>query len=110
MPDEATCARFAQLGVKMEPAALAALSGPDETLSSAHLTDGRTVAIDALYLTPHLRLNGPLAERLGCALDEGPFGPVIRVDAAKITTVFDVHAAGDIARAPDSVSWGWRTG
>lgn len=105
MPDEATCARFAQLGVKMEPAALAALSGPDETLASAHLTDGRTVAIDALYLTSPSRSNGPLVDRLNCALDEGPFGPVIRVDAAKMTTVLDAHAAGDIARAPHSVSW-----
>jgi hypothetical protein len=65
MPYEATCARFAQRGVKIEPAALTALSGPDEALSSAHLTDGRTVAIDALYLTPHSRLNSPLAKRLG---------------------------------------------
>jgi hypothetical protein len=105
MPDEATCARFVQLGVKMEPAALTALSGTGEPLSSAHLTDGRTVAIDALYLTPHSRLNSPLAERLGCALDECPFGPVIRVDAAKMRTVLDVHGAGDIARAPHSVSW-----
>lgn len=105
MPDEATCARLAQRGVEIEPAALAALLGPGETLSGAHLTDGRTVAIDALYLAPRSRLNVPLAERLGCALDEGPFGPVIRTDAAKQTTVTGVYAAGDIARAPHSVSW-----
>ncbi|KAA0113250.1 NAD(P)/FAD-dependent oxidoreductase [Methylobacterium sp. P1-11] len=105
MPDEATCARLVQRGIEIEPAALAALSGPGETLSGAHLTDGRTVAIDALYLAPRSRLNGPLAERLGCVLDEGPFGPVIRTDAAKLTTVVGVYAAGDIARAPHSVSW-----
>lgn len=105
MPDEATCARLAQRGVEIEPAAMAGLFGPGDMLSGAHLADGRKVAIDALYVAPRSRLNGPLAERLGCALDEGPFGPVIRTDAAKLTTVAGVYAAGDIARAPHSVSW-----
>lgn len=44
-------------------------------------------------------------EQLGCALDDGPFGPVIRTDAAKMTTVSSVYAAGDAARAPHNASW-----
>jgi thioredoxin reductase len=69
------------------------------------LEDGRTAPLDALYLAPRTRMNSPLAERLGCTLDEGPFGSVIRTDAAKLTTVAGVYAAGDVARAPHSVSW-----
>ncbi len=100
MPDEAMCARLAHRGVEMKPAALAAVIGERETLSGMQLTDGRMVAIDALYLAPQSRLNSPLAERLGCALDEGLFGPVIRTDAGKLTTVTGIYASGDIARAP----------
>ncbi|QRE74892.1 NAD(P)/FAD-dependent oxidoreductase [Methylobacterium aquaticum] len=105
MPDEATCARLARRGVGIEPAPVAALLGEGGTLTGLRLADGRMAAIDALYLAPRTRMNSPLAERLGCALDEGPVGPVIRTDAAKLTTVAGVYAAGDIARAPHSVSW-----
>lgn len=92
-------------GVYVEPALIEALLGDGGALSGVRLADGRTAAIDALYLAPRSRLNSPLAERLGCALDNGPFGPVIRTDAAKMTTVAGVYAAGDNARAPHSVSW-----
>lgn len=105
MPDEETCALLASRGVGIEPAAVAALVGEGGTLSGLMLVDGRTAAVDALYLAPRSRMNSPLAERLGCALDEGPFGPVIRTDASKLTTLAGVYAAGDIARAPHSVSW-----
>lgn len=105
MPDEPTCVQLAERGVEIEPAPLAGLLGEGDTLSGVRLMDGRTTAINALYLVPRSRLNSPLAERLGCALDEGPFGPVIRTDGAKLTTVAGVYAAGDVARAPHSVSW-----
>lgn len=105
MPDAVTCAQLARRRVGIEPAPVATLVGEGGTLSGLMLRDGRTAAIDALYLAPRARMNSPLAERLGCALDEGPFGPVIRTDASKLTTVAGVYAAGDIARAPHSVSW-----
>jgi len=105
MPDERTRAQLARRGVGIEPAPVEALIGEVGTLSGLMLGDGRMAAVDALYLAPRTRMNSPLAERLGCALDEGPFGPVIRTDAAKLTTVAGVYAAGDIARAPHSVSW-----
>jgi len=105
MPDAVTCAQLARRRVGIEPALVATLVGEGGTLSGLMLRDGRTAAIDALYLAPRARMNSPLAERLGCALDEGPFGPVIRTDASKLTTVAGVYAAGDIARAPHSVSW-----
>jgi thioredoxin reductase len=104
-PEEPVHAKLLSKGVGVEPAPIEALLGDGGALSGLRFSDGRTAAIDALYLAPRSRLNGPLAERLGCALDNGPFGPVIRTDAAKMTTVAGVYAAGDVARAPHSVSW-----
>lgn len=40
------------------------------------LDDGRELPIEALYLAPRSRLNSAIAEQLGCALDDGPFGPI----------------------------------
>jgi len=47
----------------------------------------------------------PLAGQLGCAFDDGSFGPVVRTDASKETTVPGVYAAGDMARASHTVTW-----
>ncbi len=105
MPDAAARALLNRRGVAIEPAPIRALQGEADSLSSLMLDDGREVAIDALFLAPRSRLNSPIAERLGCALEDGPFGPVIRTDAAKLTSVPGVYAAGDIARAPHNASW-----
>jgi thioredoxin reductase len=98
-------AKLARRGVEIEPAQIEAVRGEATTLSSLTLADGREVPIEAIYLALHSRLYSPLAEQLGCALDDGPFGPVIRTDAAKLTTVPGVYAAGDAARAPHNASW-----
>lgn len=104
-PDQATRAKLEQRGIAIEAAPIAALRGEGLSLSSLSLADGREVEIDALFLTPRSRLNSPIAEQLGCAIDDGPFGPMIRTDAAKQTTVPGVYAAGDIARAPHNATW-----
>lgn len=105
MPDADTQAKLALRGVTIEPARVVALQGESASLSSLLLDDGRNVPIDALYLTPRTQLNSSVAEQLGCALDDGPFGPVIRTDAAKLTSVQGVYAAGDVARVPHNVTW-----
>ncbi|WP_156841973.1 NAD(P)/FAD-dependent oxidoreductase [Novosphingobium aquimarinum] len=92
-------------GVSIEAASIRELRGKDRSLTSLLLGDGREAAIDALFLAPSSKLNSPIAERLGCALDDGPFGPIIRTDAAKLTSVTGVYAAGDIARAPHNATW-----
>lgn len=105
MPDADARANLAQRGVAIEPAQITALRGEKTSLSSIILGDRRKVEIDALYLAPRSRLNSPIAEQLGCILDEGPFGPVIRTDGTKLTTVPGVYAAGDVARVPHNASW-----
>lgn len=105
LPEEAARALLDRRGVAIEPAPVRALHGGDGSMSSLLLDDGRTAAIDALFLAPRSRLNSPIADQLGCALDDGPFGKIVRTDAAKLTTVPGVYAAGDIARAPHNASW-----
>jgi thioredoxin reductase len=104
-PDEASLAELRKRGVAIEPAAVAALQGDDAHLAAIELTDGRTSDIDALYLGPRTRLNSDIAQRLGCELDEGRFGSIIRTDSTKMTTVSGVYAAGDITRDAHSVTW-----
>lgn len=94
-----------QRDVSIEAASIKELRGKDRTLTSLLLGDGREAAIDALFLAPRSTFNSPIAERLGCALDNGPFGPVVRTDAARLTSVPGVYAAGDIARAPHNATW-----
>jgi thioredoxin reductase len=95
-------------GVRLDSRALVRLVGEGEALSGVQVdgTDGReVVSLDALFTASRTRMASPIAERLGCAFDDGPFGPVIRTDAKKETTVAGVYAAGDIARVPHNATW-----
>jgi len=104
-PDAASLARLQQREVAIEPTPVSALHGDGARLSAIELVDGRTSGVDALYLGPRTRLNSEIAQQLGCALDEGPFGSVIRTDGDKMTTVSGVYAAGDITRSAHNATW-----
>lgn len=92
-------------GVAVEPRRLKRLVGDGDSLSAVELEDGHTRPVEALYVAPQSSLASPIAEQLGAAIDDGPMGPLIRTDADKMTNVPGLYAAGDIARAPHSVSW-----
>lgn len=96
--DDATRAQLETQGIAVEPAPIAALEGALPGLTGARLQDGRLVPLDALFVNSRTRPRSPLAEQLGCALDDAPFGPIVRTDTFKQTTVPGVYAAGDIAR------------
>jgi len=92
--------RLLALGIAVEPARIAALEGPGQALHGVRLqahggNDARLVPLDALYVAATTRPASPLAEQLGCEMDDGPMGPCIRTDANKMTTVPGVYAAGD---------------
>ncbi|MDR3399867.1 MAG: NAD(P)/FAD-dependent oxidoreductase [Pandoraea sp.] len=91
--DEAT--QLLARGVSIERTPVAALLGDAPALDAVRLTDGRVVPIDALFVGPKTEMVSDLAEQLGCAIDEGPLGPVIRVGDWKETSVPGVYAAGD---------------
>ena len=104
-PDDRSMAQLAQRGVMIEETPVAALEGEGQGLSGVRLIDGRVVEVVGLYFAPKTSFQSPLAEQLGCAVDDGPFGKIIRTDEMKLTTVPGVYAAGDIARAPHNATF-----
>jgi thioredoxin reductase len=81
--------------VKIERTPVAEVLGDAPATRGVRLTDGRVIAVDALFVGPRTQMTNTLADQLGCAYDDGPLGPVIRVDDWKQTTVPGVFAAGD---------------
>lgn len=97
-PDQDERALLDARGVSIERTPIVALLGSAPDLDAVALADGRTVALNGLFIAPAQRMASPLAQMLGCEFDEGPLGPIIRTDAWKATTVSGVYAAGDAAR------------
>lgn len=97
-PTDEQRANLAARGVRVEPRAVDALVGDAPALAGIRLRDGETVPLDAVFVGSRTHMASPLAEQLGCAFDDGPFGAVIRTDVRKETTVPFVFAAGDAAR------------
>lgn len=95
-------------GVRIEPRRVVALVGEGNALAGVQLAGPggvEVVGLDALFTASRTRMASAIAERLGCEFDEGPFGPVIRTDARKATTIPGVYAAGDAARAAHNATW-----
>ncbi len=72
--------------------------------ATVELEDGARVVLDGLFTATHMTMASPLAEQLGCELDESPMGHYIRTDALKQTTVPGVFACGDAARMAGNVA------
>jgi len=104
-PDPDQQAALAARGVRVETRMVTALVGDPPGLTGIRLEDGEIVALDAVFTVPRTRMASGLADALGCALDDGPFGPVVRTDARKETSVPGVFCAGDAARTPHSATW-----
>lgn len=103
--DPVAAEQLARHGVTVEAAKVTRLIGDGYALSAVALEDGCERPVSALYVAPQSSLASPIAAQLGAEIDDGPVGPTIRTDAGKMTTVPGLYAAGDIARAPHSVSW-----
>ena len=97
-PDDEQAALLAARGVTIERTPVVALLGEAPALTGVRLADGRVVSLGGLFVAPRTD-PGPLARQLGCAVDDGMTGPLIRVDAMQQTTVPGVYAAGDAATA-----------
>ncbi|MGE5925779.1 MAG: NAD(P)/FAD-dependent oxidoreductase [Gemmatimonadota bacterium] len=107
-PDDEQRRALAARGVRIEARPVVEIIGEGEQLAGVRVTDsagGAVVPLDALFTSSRTRMASPLAEQLGCAFEDGPFGPVVRTDAWKETTVRGVFAAGDIARVPHNATW-----
>lgn len=97
VPDEGQLAHLAARGVRVEHSPVVELLGTAPALGAVRLQDGRVIPMAAIFTSSATSMASPLAEELGCAFDEGPFGPVIRTGENKETSVRGVYAAGDAA-------------
>ena len=75
-----------------------------EDTATVVLEDGRRMPMAGLFTYGRTHMASPLAERLGCAFDDGPTGRFIRTDERKQTSVPGVYAGGDAARAAGNVA------
>lgn len=96
-PNPGEAAQLQARGVRVEPVPVVALLGDAPALQAVRLADGRVLPLRALFTAPRTAMESPLAAELGCAFDDGPTGPHIRVDAGHQTSVPGVFAAGDAA-------------
>ena len=86
-------------GVAIERTPIVKLLGNPPALAGVRLADGRELPLEAVFAPSRWSLASPLAEQLGCAIEEAPNGPYVVVDEFRETSVPGVYAAGDMARA-----------
>jgi len=86
--------------VRIEARRVRRLSGH----AAVELDDGETVEVDGLFTLSRTRPASPIAEQLGCALEETPTSVYVRTDALQATSVPRVFACGDLARATGNVA------
>ncbi len=98
-PDADEAARLAARGVHIEHQPVVELLGEAPALDGVRLADGRSVPVRGLFIAPRTRMASPLAEQLGCAFEDGPLGPLLRVDGTGQTSVPGVFAGGDAVTA-----------
>jgi len=96
-PTPEQIAALAARDVTVERIGIADLVGAGSELEAARLADGRSIAISGLFLAPTTVPASDLAERLGCAFEQGPTGPFIATNEQRMTSVPGVFAAGDAA-------------
>lgn len=99
-PSEEELAALTRRGTQVEATPIERIEGFADVL----LRDGRRLSMNGLFTQPRTSLNSPLAQQLGCATEDGPMGPFIKVGATQETSVQNVFACGDAARAAGSVA------
>lgn len=88
---------LARRNVKIEASPIVEFLGKAPETEAVRLQDGRIVKLGAAFIVPQAKLKNDLPTQLGCALEEGPMGPYLRVDPMQQTTVQGVYAAGDMS-------------
>jgi thioredoxin reductase len=109
-PDAQETEHLRSRGVTIERTPVAEIMGQAPSIDALRLVDGREIAIDALFIAARTQLASDLAPQLGCAVDEGPLGPVVRVDEWKQTSVTGVYAAGDASSAMTNATFASASG
>ena len=103
-PDAAQLAELARRGTTIERRPVARIGGVAGRADIV-LADGSVHAMAGLFVAPRTHQASALAGQLGCVLDDGPMGQIVRVDEMKATTVPGVFSCGDAARAAGNVAF-----
>ena len=99
-PSDDELAVFAGRGTKVESTRILRIEGVADVV----LADGRTLAMNGLFTQPSTHIATSIASELGCQMVQGPMGAFIQVDAMQQTSVANVFACGDAARAAGNVA------
>lgn len=99
-PDAEQLASLEQRGVAIERTSVKAITGH----ATVELRDGRSLEMAGLFVVSRTHSGSPLAEQLGCAMEQGPMGMYVRTDAMKASSVAGVYVCGDAARMAGSVA------
>ncbi|NTT88147.1 NAD(P)/FAD-dependent oxidoreductase [Tabrizicola fusiformis] len=91
-------ATLTSAGVRVAAAAPVRLQSDGPRLQVIHLSDGRTLPAEVLYMATRAEPACDLAAQLGCRMEMGMQGPIVAVDAMQASSVPGVFAAGDLAR------------
>lgn len=99
-PTQEDLAALTRRGTHVEPTPIDRIEGAADVV----LADGRILSMNGLFTQTRARLSSPVAQQLGCEIEEGPLGEFIKVNCAQETSVPGVFACGDAARAAGSVA------
>jgi thioredoxin reductase len=99
-PNEEEGRALARRGTRVEPTAIERIEGEADVV----LTDGRVLRMNGLFTQPRTVMASPVAAQLGCTTVDGPMGPFIQVGPTQETSVPNVFACGDAARAAGNVA------
>ena len=99
-PDAEQLASLEKRGVAIERTPVKAITGR----ATVELQDGRSLQMAGLFVVSRMHSGSPMAEQLGCELEQGPMGMYVRTDAMKATSVAGVYACGDAARMAGNVA------
>ncbi len=99
-PNTDELAAIARRGTQVETALVERIDG----FADVVLNDGRTFTLSGLFTQPRTLMSSPIAAQLGCVLEDSPVGVFIKVDEGKATSVPNVFACGDAARAAGNLS------
>lgn len=101
-PNEDQLRQLQAHGATLETELVTEISGEE---AAVHVESGRVIELAGLFVASKTRPSSPLAEELGCEIEEGPLGPFVKTDETQETSVGGLFACGDLATIAGSITF-----